>query len=119
MLYFAKGEYQKVINMLSQIQYTDAFYQLDAKKVLAKAYYELDEMETLQLLTESFSILLYRHKNIAAQHLDLYKNFNNVLKKLIGSASTSKVKMKKLLEEIQTKPIADKTWIVEKISELV
>lgn len=119
MLYFAKGEYQKVINMLSQIQYTDAFYQLDAKKILAKAYYELDEMETLQSLTESFSILLYRHKNIAAQHLDLYKNFNNVLKKLIGSASTSKVKMKKLLEEIQTKPIADKTWIVEKISELV
>jgi hypothetical protein len=119
MLYFAKGKYQKVINMLSQIQYTDAFYQLDAKKVLAKAYYELDEMETLQSLTESFNILLYRHKKIAAQHLDLYRNFNNVLKKLIGSTSTSKVKMKKLLEELEAKPVADKTWVVEKINELI
>lgn len=117
--FFAKQEYKKVLEELLQVEYTDVFYQLDAKSLLLKTYYETDEIDTLESLLDSFKILLHRHKKAAPQHIILYKNLINVTRKLISHSATRKDYLKKLQTKISKQAIADKTWVLEKIEELL
>lgn len=118
-IYFAKKEYDKVLEKLLYVEFTDVFYQLDAKSLLLKTYYETESIDSLQSLLESFKILLLRQKNVTQQHVQLYKNLISVTKKLISNSATNKKYVEKLKEKVSQQSIADKTWVLEKIEEIL
>lgn len=117
-LHFYKKEYGKVIQRLQSITYEDMFYQLDAKSMLLKTYYELDEVEALYSLMDSFKILLKRKNVISDRHRTNHLNFLKILKKLLNLPSLGREGVAKIKEEIEaTKQIADVNWLLEKLKE--
>jgi hypothetical protein len=117
--FFATGKYDKVLQLLQDVDYSDIFYLLDSKITLMKTYYELGEYQSLQSLKESFRILLGRKKLISEQNRINYGNFAAFTMKLFRVEAKNKTKMAALKKAIDgASNIADKAWILEKYKEL-
>ena len=117
--YFAAKKYDKVLDLLQDVDYTDVFYLLDSKTTLMKTYYELGEYQSLQSLKESFRILLRRKKLISEQNQINYGNFARFAMKLFRADVKNKKQLSSLRKEIEnTSNVADRGWIIEKLTEL-
>ena len=117
--FFATQNYDKVLQLLQSVEYSDIFYLLDSKTTLMKTYYELGEYQPLQSLKESFRILLRRKKLISEQNQTNYGNFARYAMKLYRVDVKNKSQIASLKKEILSTPnIADKSWILEKLHQL-
>lgn len=118
-LYFYQKKYDQVIEQLRNVEYEDMTYNLSSKAMLLATYYELDEVEPLYSLIDSFSAYLNRHKDIAS---DKRKDFSNLIKftkKLLKVNPSDKKALEVLKQEVQaTKRLASPNWLLEKIAEL-
>ena len=63
--YFMNREFKKSIRQLQDVVFTDVFYQLDARVILLKAYYEMDELETFFYHSSAFRLFLLRNRTIS------------------------------------------------------
>jgi len=117
--YFYKKDYSIVLGLLQEVEYNDVFYSLDSKSMLLKTYYELNEIDSLDSLMDSFKIYLLRNKALSEHHVKTYKNLLRITHKLSRLISNDKKKIALLETEIeQTKPLADVGWLKEKVKEL-
>lgn len=117
--YFYKRDYSKVLQLLQDVEYSDVFYSLDSKSMLLKTYYELNEMDSLDSMLDSFKIYLLRNKSLSEHHVKTCKNLLRITHKLSRLISSDKKKIALLETEIeQTKPLADVGWLREKVLEL-
>lgn len=117
--YFATQQYDRVLRLLQNVEYSDIFYLLDSKTTLMKTYYELDEYQSLQSLKESFRILLRRKKLISEMNQQNYGNFARYVMKLYRCDVKDKKAMAQLRKEIEATPnMADRGWIMEKLNQL-
>lgn len=117
--YFYKKNYSKVLGLLQEVEYNDVFYSLDSKSMLLKTYYELNEIDSLDSMMDSFKIYLLRNKSLSEHHVKTYKNLLRVTHKLSRLIPSDKKKIALLETEIeQTKPLADIGWLREKLMEL-
>ena len=118
-LYFYKKDYPKVIEQLQFVEYHDLSYNLNSKTFLLCTYYELDEIEALYSLLDSFGVFLKRHKNIPVRRRRSYKNlirFVRRLSKILPGDEKATEKIKTDLAE--TKEIVSRAWLMEKINDL-
>ena len=118
-LYFYKKEYGKVIKYLHQVEYEDLTYNLNSKVFLIQTYYELDEIEPLYSLTESFRVFLQRNNKIATQRSRNYLNFVKFTKKLSKIIPGDKKEVSKFMEELSlAKGVVSFEWLKKKVQEL-
>lgn len=118
-VYFYQKKHEKVIQLLQTVEYEDFNYNLGSKAMLLATYYEMDELEPLYSLFESFRAYLNRHKDIPPQRRKNYANLIKFTKKLTKMLPGDKKAIDKLKEEIKaTKNIASSGWLKEKIAEL-
>ena len=118
-LYFYRKEYEKVIESLQQVEYDDLSYKLNSTTFLMGSYYELDEMEALVSILDSFRVYLNRNKEIPTSRKTHYLNMIKIVKKLTRILPGDQKMIDKLKAEIEhLNAIASKGWILEKISEL-
>ena len=118
-LHFHTGEHTACIQALLTVEYNDVFYQLGAKTLLLKSYYELDAFDPLTALSESFRTLLRRKKDISDQSKHLYLNFLKILGRLISS-HLDRSRLKAIDSAIdETSPLADRAWLKAKVAELL
>lgn len=118
-LHFYRGRFKEVLPLLQDVEYTDIFYQLDSKTTLMKTYYELGDYLPLMSLKESFRILLRRKKVISEQNRINYMNFIRFTMKLYRIDVKDKTRLAALNKQLnETTNIADKGWLLEKMSEL-
>lgn len=82
LLSFEEGNFARTVRLLFQHYYSDPFYQLSAKTLLAKAYYEQEDLEPLFSLLESLRAYLRRNRKLSALQRSNYLNFIKALKKL-------------------------------------
>ena len=119
LLYFYKKDYNNVIKLLHQVEYEDIAYNLDSKTMLLTTYYETDEVEPLYSLFESFRVYLNRNKKITTDRKKRYLNLIKFSKKLVKMIPGDKKTLAKIKKEVEeTKEIASKKWLKEKIAEL-
>ncbi|MGB0929857.1 MAG: hypothetical protein ACPGVB_03725 [Chitinophagales bacterium] len=119
-VYFSKREWDKVIELLQQVEYDEVFYKLDSKALLLKTYYESGEWLVLESLIDSFQTLLRRNKEISKQHRSNYLNLVRFVKKINGLMPNDTVKIKVLKQKIEaTSQVADRGWLLEKLEEIV
>lgn len=117
---FAVGDYPQVLKLLSNVEYDDVFYQLDAKTTLMKTYFELSEYQALLSLRESFRLLLSRKKVISEMQRTVYNSFVRFTMKLFRADKKDKTKLLQLASEINaSKQVADKSWLKEKVAALI
>lgn len=120
-LYFSQKKWDKVIELLREVEYEDFTYNLNSKTMLLSTYYEIDEIELLFSLLDSFRTYLNRHKDIPAARRTPYLNlirFTIKLARIIPGDKEAVLKLKKELEEMPTGAVANSNWLQEKLQEL-
>lgn len=118
-LYFYKQEYNKVIQLLQQVEYDDISYSLNSKTFLIGSYYELDEIDALDSMLDSFAAYLRRNKALTQSRKQLYKNMIYYVRQLTKVGLRDKKSLQDLKKAVEEeKALASKGWLLEKISEL-
>lgn len=112
LIYFRQSEYTKAMKLLQKADFDDILHNLDARRMLLRIYYDLDEMDALLSHIDSFKIFLKRQKNIGYHGVN-YLNLINYTSKIIKTNGN-----KKSLEKIKTdimneKNVAEKEWLLE------
>ncbi|RMF28924.1 MAG: hypothetical protein D6765_05255 [Bacteroidetes bacterium] len=126
--YYTTGQLEKVLPLLVQVEFTDLRYNLDAKALLLRTYFDLDEEEPLLSLVEAFRQFLKRNRSISDFQKRGYYNLLRLTRKtyLLKSAKGLQKREKwsqtaqKLLAEVEkAHPLFNKSWLQEKLAELM
>lgn len=118
-VHFYQQEYNKVIELLREVEYKNHVYALGGKLLLLKTYYELQEYNPLDSLIDSFRIYIRRNKIISREVKQQYLNVLRFVKKLSSTIPGDKKSIEKIKTQIdKCKALADKKWILEKVEEL-
>lgn len=121
-LYFYQKKYNKVIQQLQFVEYDDISYNLNSKTILMATYYELDEIEPLYSLTDSFRTYLSRQrklKKLPQSKIEDYLNLIRFIRRLIKIIPGDKASLQKLRDDVQsTKGVVNANWLLEKIADL-
>lgn len=118
-VYFYQKKYLQVLELLQEVEYDDPSYNLNSKAMLLATYYELEEIEPLYSLFESFRVYLNRKKDLPEDRKSLYKNLIKYTKKLTKLMPGDAKSLEKLKQEVNsTKNIASIGWLKEKIGEM-
>ena len=118
-LHFYRHDYGQVLQLLQRVEYEDVFYNLDSKVMLLKIYFELEEVEALDSLIETFRTYLRRNQEISSDHQRNYLNLIRFVKKLSRWRPGEKARLQRLEEEMRaTQQLADADWLLRKVAEM-
>lgn len=118
-LYFYRKEFDKVIGLLQHIDYDDLTYSLNSKVTLLFTYYEINEIEPLFSLLESFRKFLSRREDLPSQRRQSYLDLIKYTRRLATLPPGAKEDIRKLKDEIEaTSHVASADWLLEKLKEL-
>ncbi len=117
-LNFEKRNYKDAMRLLIQYDSDEIVMTLNAKLMLLKMYYELDELDALSSAIDSMRAYLKRKKGMG-YHQTPFTNFIKLLKKLVNVNPFNREQKKSLRIEIQeTNPLPDKNWLNEQLDQL-
>jgi hypothetical protein len=118
-LYSHLKKYDRALEVLREVEYSNLTYALGAKTILLRIYYEQNEYLALDSLIDSFRIYLRRNKEISKKLQREYNNFLSLVKKLttlrLGDRKTLAEFRQKVEETSYSTP---KKWLLDKIDEL-
>jgi hypothetical protein len=119
-LLFEKKEFKELLRTLQDVEFDDIFYSLDARSLLIKTYYELEDWFAMEYAFNSFSQYIRRNKNIARSHKANYLHFIKLTKMLYKLRLDKSITSPQIQQELnETTQIADKSWIQEKIDNIL
>lgn len=125
--YYAVGQYDKVLELLVHVEYSDLRYNLGAKALLLRTYYDLEEFEALHALAVSFRHYLLRRKLMADFRKQGYYNLFRYTRRAaqikanqpFRPAADTQRALAKLKHDIAAADaIFNKAWLAEKVEEL-
>ncbi len=118
-VFWYKKEFEKVIELLRDVEYEDILYNINSKITLLSVYYELDEFEAFESLVQSFKAFLRRQKAMPDKRKLNYSNFIKYSDRLskINAGDSDKIKLFKTDLE-KEKLVSSKFWLLEKAEEL-
>ena len=115
-LRYTEGKFKEAMLRLQQVEYDDIFLNLDAKVMLLKMYYDLEEYEALDSLLTSIKRFLQRQKLIG-YHQENYLNIIRFTRKILELNPYDKTAQATLRTEIKnTKALAERDWLLQKIN---
>jgi hypothetical protein len=115
-VYFEKGDYKKAQTLLSQFEYDDMLFNIIAKTMLLKIYYETDEYDAFESLVDSMRIYLQRKEALDAARKNSFKNMLSLMKKLLHLDVYSKAQKEKYRElVVSTNPLAERDWLLKQV----
>lgn len=126
-LAYVRGSLRGALRLLRVVEFDDLYYDLGAKTLLLKIYYDLDDLEGLESLLHAFSTSLRRNKHISTYQLTVHKNLIRYTqkanrlrhrKRLVGAQA-----FRKQVETLEaaihtTREITNIGWLLEKVKEL-
>ena len=114
--YFQKPDYDNAMELLRQVNFDDVLYNLDARRMLLRIYYERGEFNPLLSLLDSFKTYISRHQRDVGYHKKNYLNLIRFMKKMLGSNLSSSRVRARLIEEVDaTELIAERAWLLEQL----
>lgn len=112
-LYFHTQKYDEAIAYLNRVEFTDIHYNLGAKVMLAKVYWEQQESDVLESLLHAFKAFLRRNKALPPDTQRAYLNFVKWLSKI---NKATKSKRKTFVDAIQeTELMVFKDWLLNQL----
>lgn len=113
-------KYGETIQLLNKTTFTDLFYQVGGRRMILQCFYELNEMSALDSALHALKVFVNRKKEVAPGSAESNNNFLNILSAIIKLNKGDKEKAQKILEQTQqTKAIADRKWLIEKIQKFL
>ena len=117
-LFFEQGSYDKAMRLFAQSDYDDILMTLNARTMLLKMYYELNEFDALDSLIESMRNYLQR-KKVMGYHRGIFKNLISCTKKLLKVIPGDTKQIKKIKADIQmVEPLTERKWLLEQLDKL-
>lgn len=118
-LHYEQKNYDAAIGILRTHQYDDIIFNLSAKVLLVKSFYEKKEFQLLDSFLESFRIFVLRNKQMNTTSKKIHQEFIRIINRLIKMEYASN----KEIEVFKNKIISfdnlpDKAWILEKLDAL-
>jgi len=110
-LHYRKQNYNEALSHLMQVQFSDIFYNLGAKTMLIKIYYETNEEEALLSMIASFTIFLKRNQKIAPNYRQTYLNFVSLAHKILRAKPRNIIMLKDIITT--TEPLTDRRWLLK------
>ncbi len=119
-LYESLNRHDKVLDFLNKVEYIDVRDKIHVKILTARAYYELQQTETLLSFIDTSKHFLKNNDNVNDKRKQNYTNFFNILHKLISAwENPSAERIESIKNEIlNTKELNARTWLSKKIEEL-
>lgn len=115
--YYHRKEYEKTMSLIRNVAFTDTYYNLDCKVLLLKSYFELEEIQALHSLIDSFYMYLKRNKAISEFQRSSYLNFLRIVRKLLRLKPNDEKKRTSILLELdRSHPIANVSWLKKKLN---
>ncbi len=116
LLHYKTLNYMEAMAHLQRIDTDDVLNNLNARRMLACIYYELEQMEPLYSLLDSFQNYIYRKRQLG-YHKKHYLNFIKFMRKLLQKEQYSPAQLDKLKVELTaTQDIVEKVWLLEKLA---
>lgn len=118
-IYFYQKDFERVLSQLQEVEYKEVTYNLGAKTMLMATYFELQEWQALNALSDSFRLYIQRRKNTLPDarrrsYLNLIKLTLKLYQVRQGQGKIEDVE--KLLEK--SDEVASEIWVREKIKQL-
>lgn len=119
-LFYARKEYKKALRHLAHAEMMDVFYQLGARCLQLKIYYETMEEISFYALTDSFYVYLRRNEQIADFQKNAHLLFVKMIKRLMRIRLDRDKKAAMALREelVSTKDLLDLSWFMKKLDEI-
>lgn len=115
-----KKKYDDVITFLTKVNYDDVWYNLNSRIYLLVSYYELDEYMAMESQLESLLTFLRREKSVQDSVKVLFSNFAKYLKKIYRAEHKDPKALSRIKSElVDEKNVINKSWLLEKIDELL
>ncbi len=120
-LLFQEKAYDDAIEFLNSIQqYHDVFYDMNARRLLIKIYYEQEEFDLCTSKLNAFKRFLYYNKTISKQYQRSNLNFVLLMHKVLNLAPSQDKKRMKLAQKAkENDQLSERKWVLEKLEELV
>lgn len=127
-LRYEQKRYHEALGLLQQLEFTDVYYQLTARVMMLKIYFEQGEEEALEHLLDTFRMFLQRNKEISAYQRQIHLNLVRFTKKLHQAQTASyRLSAPKLITRLQhldkqvfeNGNITNVGWLHEQISGLI
>jgi hypothetical protein len=114
-LYFEQKNYVKAMRILQQVEFSDMLWNLNAKNMLLKMYFETAEYDLMHSFLETYYRYLKRQKQIGyhkTRYLKVVAMFRKLYKSL-GATTSERKKLKSILENDLQLP--EKEWFLAQI----
>lgn len=113
--HYRTGDYDRVLELLRDIEFSDVFIHLDARRMLLKGYYELGEWPALASLLDSFKAYLRRQRDLG-YHRESYLNLAKFTQKVMRTAGKRPAARRQLAAQLAgVKALAEREWLLEKL----
>ncbi len=117
-VYFEKGDYNQAQRLLTHFEYDDMLFNIIAKTMLLKIYYEQVELDAFESLLESMRIYLQRKEALDPTRKSAYKNMISLMKKLLNLNPYSKAQTERLRALVQaTQPLMERDWLLRQLEQ--
>lgn len=116
-LYYYTKNYEKALEHLNQVKFSDLNYHLGSRVILIKIYFETNESHALTSLIASFTIFLKRNKNISNNLRQTYLNFCDLLNQILRKKATKSDDIKLKIQE--TPLLTDRQWLMDALENIL
>lgn len=123
-LSFRKKEFDNVLKYLNSIDFKDPNYYINSKFILARVYYEMDNLNGIKYILNNLRQYIRLHKNVLADQaatVNIFNKYMSELLKVYESRNSHKkfgaVVLKKELDK-EKALVPTKIWFYEKLAEL-
>ena len=117
-LYFEKKDYPNAMQLLNQGDFDDLLIYLNAKTMLLKMYYELDEHDALDYQLDSLGTYIKR-KKVMGYHKENFQNLIRYTRKLARVNPYNKKDISALRVDIQTANLlSERDWLLKQLDNL-
>lgn len=123
-LYFEQQWFDKTLQTLQKVEFSDITYQMGAKLLQLKTYYRLQEFDALFSLLDATQQLLRRNRSLSEFGRQANLNFLKLLRKIAHWQAGRKDRFPRqhyrlretLLKVVeQTKPVVNKEWLLRQL----
>ena len=123
-LRYAQGQLSAALQLLQQVEFHDVFYDLSARSLMLRLYFENDEDAALEFLLETFRRFLQRNRALSQFQRDIHLNLLRFTKKLyrlreqkdIQADEVFSQRMLRLQEMLMETEVANRSWLAEQIN---
>lgn len=108
-------DYNSSMQLLVRVDFKHPVYNLIAKTLLMKIYYELDEYDAMDSQLDSMATYI-RRKQLSDLHKDHFGNIVRFVRQLSRIPLNDRAKLAELRSKIEAaSPLAEKKWLLEQV----